>query len=241
MRIKIATWNMAQGNPKYRKYLVEAWDYFLSLNADFYLFQEARPTVNLLNDKSHLVWNEIGGKRNWGSGIYSKNFVLTDEPIKTKFKGVYTIANTQIASTKLTLISMYGLLYKSRIVMKNLNDMVDELENGLIISALDKNIILGGDLNASLQWDEKQHNDNHKVFFERLERHQLEDCFKILKKPFPLQTLRKVNSDIPWQNDYLFISKRLEGNLLPEDNMVRDDPEFIRLGDHNPVIITLDL
>lgn len=222
--------------------LEEAWSYFLALDADFYLFQEAKPPPELQNNKSHLVWNPIGEmRRNWGSGIYSKNFELTEERINTRFKGVYTIANTQIESTKLTLISMYGLLYKSRIVMKNLNDMVTELEDGSVISDLSRNIILGGDLNASIQWDKKQHNSNHRMFFERLERSQLEDCFKILKKPFPLQTLRKVNSNISWQNDYIFVSKRFEGNLLPEENMVRDDPEFVRLSDHNPVIITLDL
>ncbi len=222
--------------------LEQAWDYFLSLDVDLYLFQEARPTSNLLNDKSHLVWNEIGGTRkNWGSGIYSKNFALTGKEINTKFKGVYTIANAQIESTKLTLISMYGLLYKSRFVIKNLNEMVDELEDGSVISDLSRNIILGGDLNASIQWDEKQHNSNHQDFFERLEKYQLEDCFKILKKPFPLQTLRKVNSDIPWQNDYMFVSKRLEGNLIYEDKIIIDTPAVVRLSDHNIVIITLDL
>jgi exodeoxyribonuclease-3 len=166
---------------------------------------------------------------------------LIEEQIRTNFKGVYTIANAQIASTKLTLISMYGLLYKGRFVMKNLNDMVSELENGLIISDLDKNIILGGDLNASVQWDEKQNNNNHQDFFERLRRHQLEDCFKLLNKPYPLQTLRKINSDIPWQNDYLFISKRFEGNLIYEDKIIIDTPEVVNLSDHNIVIITLDL
>ena len=51
--------------------LEQAWDYFFSLNADFYLFQEARPSEKIIEDRMHLVWNEIGDKRNWGSGIYS--------------------------------------------------------------------------------------------------------------------------------------------------------------------------
>ena len=239
MKIKIATWNMDYWHRP--RLLEQAWDYFFTLNADFYLFQEARPSEKIIEDKMHLVWNEIGDKRNWGSGIYSKNHELVEEKINTKFTGVYTIANSQLESTKLTLISMYGLLDKGRYVIGNLNNMVSELVDGLIISDLNRNIILGGDLNASIQWDEKQHNHNHEIFFDRLRSYELEDCFKLLRKPYPLQTLRKTNSNKPWQNDYLFVSKNMEGNVINDDNIIRGGEEVIRLSDHNPVIITLDL
>ena len=240
MKIKIATWNMAQGNPTYRSSWLAAWDYFLNLDVDFYLFQEGLPYEKLLEDKTHLAWNPIGGRRNWGSGIYSKNYELTEEKINTKFTGVYTIANSQVESTKLTFISMYGLLDHG-MVIKNINDMVSELVDDSIISDLSRNIILGGDLNASIQWDVKQKNQNHENFFERLKSHELEDCFKLLNKPYPLQTLRKINSIEPWQNDYLFISKKIEGNLIHDEAIVIGGEEVVKLSDHNPIVITLAL
>lgn len=231
---------MAQGNPKYRGNWLDAWEYFLNLDVDFYLFQEGLPYGKLIENNTHLVWNPIGGKRNWGSGIYSKNHELEEEKIITKFTGVYTIANSQTGSTKLTFISMYGLLNHG-MVIKNINDMISELIDGNILTDSNRNIILGGDLNASIQWDTKQNNHNHENFFERLKNHDLEDCFKLLNKPYPLQTLRKINSIEPWQNDYLFISKKIEGNLIYDNDIVLGGEDVVKLSDHNPVIITLDL
>jgi exodeoxyribonuclease-3 len=58
MKIKIATWNMA--NWQYKKYFKEAWDYYLEeIDADIIFFQEAKPSKVIENDKEHLVWNEM--------------------------------------------------------------------------------------------------------------------------------------------------------------------------------------
>jgi len=71
MRIKIATWNMAYWQCK--RHFEEAWDYYLKeIDADIIFFQEARPSKIVEDNREHLVWNEIGGKRPWGSGVYSK-------------------------------------------------------------------------------------------------------------------------------------------------------------------------
>ncbi len=66
-RLRIATWNMAYWS--HRGMLDDAWKCYLdTADADFYLFQEGRPCAVADQDK-HLVWNEIGGSRDWGSGI----------------------------------------------------------------------------------------------------------------------------------------------------------------------------
>ena len=221
----------------HKNLLEEAWDYLLSLSADFYLFQEARPSAKILNDKNHLIWDEIGARRNWGSGIYSNKFNFQEEVIKTNFGGVIAVANAEALSMKLTFISMYGLLTEGNVI-NNLNGIVNDLSE--LLKEVDaRNIILGGDLNASIQWDEKQNNNNHRDFFNRLKSFGLEDCFKLSKKPFPVQTLRKAGNETSWQNDYIFMSKSISKYLVECE--VIDNEGVRRYSDHNPVIITLEL
>lgn len=225
--------------------LEETWDYFLNeIDADFFFFQEAKPSKKIQDDKKHLVWNEIGGNRPWGSGIYSKKFELSEETIKTGFKGVFSIANTIIDDRKLTLISLYGLMESNGATkgyaITNLHRMLSDL-TCIFNSRIDgkRNIILGGDLNASVQLDPIQKNNSHKIFFDRLEDFNLSDCFKLSNKQFPVQTLRHHKSKIKWQNDYLFISKTISKKLIKCE--IIDNDKIRRYSDHNPVIITLDL
>ena len=82
--MKIATWNMAYW--QHRAMHKEAWDYFLNrAEADFFLFQEGRPTEDMHDE--HLIWREIGGRRDWGSGVFSPTFKLVEERITTGFTG----------------------------------------------------------------------------------------------------------------------------------------------------------
>jgi len=127
MKIKIATWNMDYW--KHKRLHNEAWNCFLSeTEADIFLFQEGRPTETLREQKDLLIWNEIGGSRNWGSGIYSLKFRLFEENIETQFKGVFSIGNTQINNNKITLISLYGLMENSG-SFKKANAIISELED----------------------------------------------------------------------------------------------------------------
>jgi len=155
MKIRIATWNMAYW--QYKNYFEEAWDCYLrEIDADIIFFQEARPSKVIENDKEHLVWNEISSNRPWGSGVYSKKYKLTEEIIKTEFKGAFSIANTNIEDKKLTFISLYGLMENNgptkSYSITNLHRMLSDLTcifNGHLDGK--RNIVLGGDLNASVQ------------------------------------------------------------------------------------------
>ncbi len=225
--------------------LEEVWDYFLNeIDADFYFFQEARPSKKIQDDKEHFVWNEIGGNRLWGSGLYSKKYKLTEEIIKTEFKGVFTVANTKIEDRKLTLISLYGLMESNGptkgYAITNLHKMLSDLTcifNGLVDGK--RNIILGGDLNASVQLDPMQKNNSHKIFFDRLEDFSLNDCFKLSNKEFPVQTLRHHKSKIKWQNDYFFIGNKMSKQLISCE--ILDNDQIRKYSDHNPVVVTLEI
>jgi endonuclease/exonuclease/phosphatase family metal-dependent hydrolase len=99
-------------------------------------------------------------------------------------------------------------------------------------------VILGGDLNASIQFDRKQRNNSHRIFFQRLEDFGLVDCQGAFSKERP-RTLRRAKNDSPWVNDYMFASENLAGKVL--SYQVIENPEILALSDHNPLVVTFDL
>jgi len=81
-----------------------AWDYLLGeIQADVYLFQEGKPPASIDDRKRHLVWSEIGERRDWGSGIYSAEHDLSEEVVATQLKGIFSVANADIGGEKMTL------------------------------------------------------------------------------------------------------------------------------------------
>lgn len=241
MQIKIATWNMDYWRRK--RVHKAAWNCFLEeAKADIYLFQEGKPLAEMKNN--HLIWEEIGGSRDWGSGIYTPKYELTKDEIKTQFKGVYSVGNIKINDRKLTLISMYGLMDSSGptkgYCMTNLHIMLSEL-TGLFVGRIGgkRDIILGGDLNASTQLNETLRNRSHSIFFDRVEDFGLRDVYKLSGNKDYVQTLRHHSSKKPWQNDYIFISKALSKKFL--NYTIIDNEKVRKFSDHNIVTAILDV
>ena len=98
-------------------------------------------------------------------------------------------------------------------------------------------VVIGGDFNASLQIDEIQPFQTHAAFFNRLKEFGLVNCFDNYYSDF-VQTHRHNISRKPWQNDYFFISKKLESRLT--NCHVIENEDIRKFSDHNPVIIELD-
>ena len=114
-----------------------------------------------------------------------------------------------------TVISLYGLLdngYSSTTLHRMLSDLTLLLDGKMG----KRQFVIGGDLNASIQFDEQQPGQSHRVLFDRLSQFGLVNCIQKFH-PFPVQTLRKENSDIPWQIDYLFASNDLAESLISCD------------------------
>ena len=243
MKIKIATWNMAYW--QHKRLHDEAWNCFLNeTKADIFLFQEGKPNETIRDQKDYLIWNEIGRNRDWGSGIYSPKYRLFEENVETQFKGVFSIGNTYINNEKITLISLYGLMESggptNGYSITNLHRMLSDLTglfNGHIKGK--RKIILGGDLNASKQFDEIQKNNSHKIFFDRIEDFGLNDVYKLSGNKSFVQTLRHVKSKIPWQNDYFFISNSLVKKFTEYE--IIDNEEIKKFSDHNILVIQMEL
>lgn len=247
MKTTIVTWNMAHWT--HRKYSEAAWNYLLNdIDADFILCQEAvRPEV--LEGDDNFIWHKTRAGKEWGTGIYSKKYTLSQEPDESipcwsreKFNEFCVVANSKVENTELTLISLYGRLdpiQKTGYSIPNLHRILSDL-TGIFNGHFGKrNIVLGGDFNASEQYDCVQKNSSHRLFFERLEDFKLEDSFKLNGNEDYVQTLRHNRSKVGWQNDYIFISRSISKKF--EDCMVIDNEEIGKCSDHNPVIVTLDL
>ncbi len=226
----------------HRKYSEEAWKYFMTdLNSDVHLFQESYPNDNVL-DQNQLIWNAIGGSRNWGSGIYSSKYQVTNYSFNNNFLGAVEVAEIDITEDfKPIVISLYGVfesILNVSYAIPNLHRIFSDLTGILEGRKTKHRVILGGDLNASVQVDENITGNSHRVLFDRVREFGLVNCFDNYFDDF-VQTHRHSRSKKPWQNDYFFISKKLERHLV--DCRVIDNAEVRKLSDHNPVVIELDV
>ena len=220
---------------QHQKNLQDSWDYLSKqINPEIALVQEAIPPPAPSSQKN-FVWSEIGGNRRWGSGIFSKH------PIKeVSFKNYYpgsVIAGEITLSNglKLTAVSIYAKIENGYSII-TLHRIFSDLTLLLEGKMGERSIILGGDFNASIQWDEQQPGQSHRILFERVENFGLVNC---LKKFYdhPVQTYRHSEGDKPWQLDYLFLSSQLENKL--EKCYVLENPDILALSDHNPVVAHL--
>ena len=240
MKLKFSTWNMAHWSHK--KHDEEAWRYFTEeLDCDVLLFQESYPNDNILNSEQ-LIWEAIVGSRNWGTGIYSSNYKITNYSFNNNFTGAVSAAEVEISPDfKPIVISLYGIfetILNVGYAIPNLHRIFSDLTGILEGRDTKHRVILGGDLNASLQVDEQYPGNKHRVLFDRIREFGLVNCFDDYFDDF-VQTHRHSRSSKPWQNDYFFLSKRLKGHLV--DCKVINDTKIQKLSDHNPVVIELDV
>jgi endonuclease/exonuclease/phosphatase family metal-dependent hydrolase len=239
MQIKLVSWNMDHWKTnKVRRR--EAWDTLLrDLAPDVALIQEAVPPPELASGLS-VLWHEAPNSRIGGAGIISR-WPLTEVAFANAYPGCLVVAEVALPSGhSLTVVSLYGLLEKfgrRLFSVTTLHRMLSDLTPLLVDRR--RNLILGGDFNASLQVDEQSHNHNraHAIFFERVTDFGLVDCLARFR-PFPVQTWRPRRGLIPWQLDYLFVNARVIPTLTACD--VLDAPSLHPLSDHNPLVATFD-
>jgi hypothetical protein len=239
MKFKVATWNM--GHWTHPGVSDQAWDFLdTKINTNITLVQEA--VLPKQRQNNFCLWREIGGARPWGSGVLTKGIPITEVQLKRNdHPGALVVGDVILPDNSLiVMISMYGQLddgYSITTLHRMLSDLT-LLFNGELRKGGRPQIILGGDLNASLQCDAKQGNQSHRIFFQRLKDFGLVDC----QGPFTDErppTLRHSKSGFPWVNDYIFASKSLAKKVVA--HQVVQQTEMLNLSDHNPVVVTFDL
>jgi len=246
MLTKIATWNM--GHWMYKEKAQAAWAYIDEIiRPDISLVQEAAPLsdegrfvgsnnkspVSLSCDNTYL-WRAIGGKRKWGSGIFTRGLPLREVPFNNCYPGCVVAAEVMLPDdSSLTVVSLHGLIDAEGYSITVLHRMLSDLTLLLDGKMGKRQIIIGGDFNADVQFDKRQPGESHRIFFERLKNFGLFDCLARFHES-PVQTLRHAKSQVPWQNDYIFASEGLSEHLVSCD--VNDSEEVHELSDHNPVV-----
>ena len=200
MKLKVAAWNM--GHWTHRIESPQAWDYLDNVIApDIALLQEAFPPVERRNE--FCLWREIKEKKgHWGSGVLTKGLPLAEVPLKRNdYPGALVVADVALPdTTQLVVISAYGQLDEHGYAITTLHRMLSDLTHlldGKLRAGGRLKVIIGGDLNASPQWDDKYHVKTHRIFFQRLEAFGLVDCQGELTKDRP-PTLRHNRSEYPW-------------------------------------------
>jgi exonuclease III len=245
MKLKIATWNMNYRSHTKTKNKA-AWDFIANVIApDIFLAQESKPEGEIGYNRK--IWHPIPN-RQWGSGVFTKTYSVKELVFPNTYFGSLVGAEVEIPNgISLTVFSMYGLLdqgYATTTIHKMLSDLTFVLMGEGEYSGKNQNVVMGGDLNISIQCDEgkrERYIKAHKICFERIEDFGFVNSFSKFYDDY-VQTLRHIRSSVPWQNDYLFVSRNLairvkSCKVIYEDYSI----DIEKFSDHNPVVIELEL
>jgi len=238
--ISLSTWNMDYW--KHRKSFRETCAYYLEdIDSDIRIFQEALPDYTVFKKES-LVWHAIGDRRTWGSGIYCEKYPIREYSFKTDLYGSVVAAEIDVRPDySLIVVSLYGILEGINgefYSITNLHRIFSDLTGIIEGSKTKKRVVIAGDFNASLQFDDRQPVKSHRVLFDRLKAWGLHSCFEGHYADF-IQTYRNEKSIVPWQSDYIFISSFLIPLL--KSCLVIENEKVKSKSDHNIVHIELDL
>lgn len=227
---------------------VQAWEYLDKIiSPDIALLQEALPPKDRYKD-DNIVFPKVEGKFKWACCIVSKKYALHQVDFERKFKYSLIAADVILSDEKhnlntalFTVVSMYSAIDEWGFSTPNLHIILSDLTPMLLNKFGKREIILAGDFNTSLQWEEKGKRWpglSQEILFGRIKDFGLINCTENFWGEHK-QTYRHSRSQYPWQNDYIFVTKGLEISL--KACYVVDNPDVHKLSDHNPVVVELDI
>jgi len=147
-------------------------------------------------------------------------------------------------------ISWYGILedgYAVTTVHRQLSDLTP-----LIDSSLGQKLVVAGDLNISSQFTGMT-GARHRNLLDRFATLGLVDCFA-LNRParkalsgcpcteercLHIQTQQHPRSKVPWQNDYFFVSRKLEAKV--RSCYAAEGEEAWQHSGHRPIVLELSV
>jgi exonuclease III len=229
--MRIVSWNIKRkaGPPRQ-----EAWRFITDeLNADIALVQESIHPPDWVTAKA--AWTRIDASRPWGSGVFARSGRVTPLALEQTYPGWVQVAEVGLSdhagllavSLHAPIINTYSITSLHRI----LSDLTLLFEKG------GRAIVLGGDFNASRQFDMRTPYATHRILFDRVAAFGLADCVRKFHPDF-VQTYRHTQGDAPWEIDHLFVSDFLAAHVT--SCAVIDDERVRALSDHNPIVADLD-
>ncbi|HST03570.1 MAG TPA: endonuclease/exonuclease/phosphatase family protein [Chloroflexia bacterium] len=234
--MKIVTWNMRWGGSE------ETWQYLVDeIAPDLAFLQEAHPPSKYAGES--LLYQRIPRDNyRWGSAIYSPRLSVRERMV-TGHEGWVVAGEVTLSNgAHVVVVSIYGSLIanpKAGYVFPNLANLFQHDLQPLLAG---KEFILGGDLNASRLFDKVYPNayasDAHGDFFDWIESHGFVNCHKMFHETEE-QTVFTPQTKHPYQNDYLFVSEGLRPFVT--SCYVLNNSETLKLSDHIPVVLELDV
>lgn len=236
--LRVVAWNM--GHWAHRRQAVDAWRYLDKVLApDIALLQECAIPKTRQTDRH--IYREIGGTRKWGAAVHTSSLALAPIHLScNSHPGSLVVAEVTVSNRPIVLVSMYGELDAQGYAITSLHRMLSDLTHlldGKMKPGGRPEVVIGGDFNASPQYDDRYRTKTHRLFFDRLQAFGLVDCLG----PFTadrVRTLRHGRSRVPWVNDYVFATKRLAARATGQ---VIEEPAMLALSDHNPVVVSFNI
>lgn len=257
--VRILSWNMnhwQRANPQ------AAWSFLADCRVDYALLQE---TVPLVDAADRLVFQEGGmaDRGGWGSAVVSYG-----RPIRPVLEALSPYGKgrqpTSVLRTLpgclaiadigegILLISAYGAHdagYTVTTVHRLLSDVTPLLD-----SRSTRGVVFAGDLNLSTQL-RPPNRERHRNALERFatlglvacmetgrpEGNRLPGCPCIDDPCRHIQTYRHRTGKVPWQDDYVFVSRKLLGRVARCEVVDAGQSDPWELSDHKPILLEIDL
>lgn len=243
MELKVSTWNMDYWKtPKPRR--LAAWNYLITeLNSDISLLQETKPQV-LFDGTYDIHYHKFPQRPDWGSAIIFRKYQHFEYSFNSSYEGSRGLMCFDFKiSDKITItaINIYGKIDSEGYATTTLHHMLSDLTPLLHKYKKNRYFVIGGDFNASTQWDEKYNGRDplHKLVFDRIEDFGMLNCTKeIYGDHIRTYSHNRKKSNFPWQDDYIFISRNLKKSLVSCN--VHNNDKMLELSDHFPVEVIFD-
>ena len=237
MNLKIINWNMNywQRNESQRK---EAWNYLNSSNIDIAILQETKPYINCM-DNMNIIFQKFPVKDGWGSAIITKKYNFYKHSFLSTYEGSEGLICYEFEIEKdkiITIINCYGKIDMDGESTTTMHHILSDITS--IVWGKAKNpIIMAGDLNSTVQWDEKYKNQNtsYKIVFDRINDMGLLNC-TMERFGEHKQTFIRENT-FPYQDDWVFI----KGEKGKWDVKVLDDKSILNYSDHYPIELNIEI
>jgi exonuclease III len=249
--MKVITWNLKSSTSSSK-----CWEIILNNNIDICLLQDVISIPNAIKHK-YFIESKYPTKKNLekqkfstvclvkkGIVYESLTFLLESIHLEKIYKSF--LGNiVALELNDIVFINFYNpyweipkILYDwskiQNIRLKNQTKLfLTEILYGIVSTISDKKIVLGGDFNHSLKFDEKREDKFNSERFSRFNKLGIYDALTYkLKKPIP--TFIDRNKKLIHQLDYMFVSEEFlkvgKSNIL-EKNIIYNNS----ISDHLPI------
>lgn len=223
--MRVVSWNC---NGAFRK----KYKHIQKLDADIYVIQECEDSC-IVNDTefkefaNNYIWR---GNKNKGLGIFAKNNICVEKNDWNSFGLEWFLSC--IINGKINLIALWGCGNYIEDICVYFNIYEDKIKD------LD-DVLICGDFNSNVCWDNKSKNRTHESLVKRLEDYGLESCYHVTRKE------KQGNENMPtfymyrkeeksYHIDYSFYYK----DKIDSFDVGKYD-EWTSLSDHMPIVLDI--